>query len=781
MLTLKEQKKAAKIFAKKWEGIGDEKQDSQRFWMELLQTVYGIENPSDFIRFEHRVQLENISYIDAMIPATHTMIEQKSFGKDLSTPIRQSDGSILTPIEQAKRYAAALPHSEHPRWIISCNFSEFHILDMERPNEPVEVVKLKNLGEEYYRLNFLVDIKDDHIQKELEISKSAGILVSNLYNALLAQYKEITTISEIEIFQHLNKLCVRLVFCLYAEDAGLFGKRNMFSDYLRDTQRSRFRRALVDLFTILDTEETKRNPYEDPLLLEFPYVNGGLFSEIIEIPQFSDKAIDLLLNEACNFDWSQISPTIFGSIFESTLNPETRREGGMHYTSLENIHKLIDPLFLNHYKEKFQLAMLQKVTRKRFEMLKDLQNELATLTFLDPASGSGNFLTESYLSLRRLENDILRETITDASGSGVLGFEEDEFNPIKVSIQQFYGIEINDFAVSVAKTAMWIAEAQMFNETTKIIHKSMNFLPLHNYANIKEGNSLTMDWPSVIKPEHLRYIIGNPPFVGIRHSNSNHRNELKNVLSVIPKSGALDYVSAWYVKASLLLDQNPRIKVAFVSTNSIVQGEQASTLWYYLLEEKKLFINFAYKTFKWKNEASNQAAVHCVIIGFSKEKLKKNILFSEEGLYNYCDNINQYLLNGSNIWVTKRSKPIASVPEMIKGCYPTDHGYYIFTEDEYLSFIKKEPNSKKYFRRWIGSDDMLNNKIRYILFLKDCPLPELRKMPLVMERVEGVRAFRLQSTKLSTQKKADTPLLLDEERIPNSTFLVIPVVSSENR
>ena len=346
MLTLKAQKKAAKKFAEKWLGVGDEKQDTQRFWIELLQTVYGVENASDFIRFEQKVKLENISYIDAMIPATHTMIEQKSIGKSLTEVIKQSDGTKLTPLEQAKRYSANLPYSDRPRWIIGCNFSEFQILDMDNPNATPEIIYLKDFEKDYYRLNFMVNVKDSHIEKELEISKTAGELVGRIYDILLKQYKLNKDLSDTHILQNINRLCVRIVFCLYAEDAGLFGSRALFHDYLREFKPQHFRKALLELFRILDTPIDARDPFDEEELLAFPYVNGNLFSELIDIPPFNEDAINMMLKEACSFNWSEISPTIFGGIFESTLNPNTRRSGGMHYTSLENIHKVIDPLFL---------------------------------------------------------------------------------------------------------------------------------------------------------------------------------------------------------------------------------------------------------------------------------------------------------------------------------------------------------------------------------------------------------------------------------------------------
>jgi len=492
-----QQKKAAKEFAARWEGKGDEKQDSQRFWFDLLQNVYGIEDPASFLRFEQKVKLTHTSFIDVMIPATHTMIEQKSLGKDLNAPIKQSDGTLLKPSEQAKRYAAALPYSERPRWIISCNFAEFQVYDMERPNDDPERIELKNLGEECYRLQFMVDVASSHITREMDISRDAGTLVGKLYNALLPAYGEQPTEKDL---QDLNKLIVRLVFALYAEDAGIFGRRNMFHDFLATFNPSDVRLGLTELFKVFDQKQEERDRFLEKKYADFPYVNGSLFSEAVPVPPIDQSTYDLLLNEACDFDWAQISPTIFGAIFESTLNPDTRRKGGMHYTSIENIHKVIDPLFLDDYREKFHMAMEEKTLKKRLERFKALQKELASGKYFDPAAGSGNFLTESYLSLRRLENDILRETVTDSAGTGLLGFAEEEWNPIQVSIDQFYGIEINDFAVSVAKTALWIAESQMMHETEDIMQREMDFLPLTTNANIHEGNALRMDWRDICPP-----------------------------------------------------------------------------------------------------------------------------------------------------------------------------------------------------------------------------------------------------------------------------------------
>ena len=499
------QRKAAKEFAEYWKDKGYEKGDSQRFWLQRLSEVLGVEHPAHFISFEDKVMLDHTSFIDGFIPSTHVLIEQKSLDKDLNKPIKQSDGSLLTPFQQAKRYAAELPYSNRPRWIVVSNFAEFHIYDMEKPFGEAEVILLKDLPTEYYRLNFLADAGNDHIKKELQISIEAGELVGRIYEALLKEYKD--TKNEHSL-KSLNMLCVRLVFCLYAEDAEIFGSRNMFHDYISQFNAKQLRNAIIRLFKVLDTKEEDRDPYLDDDLAKFPYVNGGLFAdEDIEIPQFTDEIRELLIKHASeDFDWKNISPTIFGAVFESTLNPETRRSGGMHYTSIENIHKVIDPLFLDELREEF--SQIKAAKQKRKEKLEAFQNKIASLTFLDPACGSGNFLTETYISLRRLENEILKLIL---GGQIIMG---DILDPVKVSIKQFYGIEINDFAVSVAKTALWIAESQMLKETEEIIAKQIDFLPLTTNACIQEGNALQLDWEEVVSKDKLNYIMGNPPFVG---------------------------------------------------------------------------------------------------------------------------------------------------------------------------------------------------------------------------------------------------------------------------
>ena len=499
-----QQRAAAKKFAEDWQGKGYEKGHSQTFWLTLLQKVYGVAEPDKFITFEDQIMLDHTSFIDGSIPATHVLIEQKGIGKDLRKPIKQSDGSRLTPFQQAKRYAAELPYSQRPRWIVTCNFAEFNVYDMERPTGEPEIIFLKDLEKEYYRLQFLVNTEDQHIKREMEVSLQAGELVGTLYDALLKQYKDPTAP---ETLKSLNALCVRLVFCLYAEDAGIFGRRDMFHDYLKDVPVAGMRKALVELFRVLDQRPEERDRYladDDPLLAAFPYVNGGLFAdETIEIPPFTQELKEIVLSKASeDFDWSVISPTIFGAVFESTLNPETRRKGGMHYTSIENIHKVIDPLFLDGLRAELAEIRAIAVDRTRDARLRAFQKKLAELRFLDPACGSGNFLTETYLSLRRLENEVISLLY---KGQIVM----DLGDPIQVSIGQFYGIEINDFAVTVAKTALWIAESQMMKETEDVVRLSLDFLPLKTNAHIVEGNALRLDWETVVPKTELDYIMGN--------------------------------------------------------------------------------------------------------------------------------------------------------------------------------------------------------------------------------------------------------------------------------
>ncbi|MCD8016550.1 MAG: methylase, partial [Oscillospiraceae bacterium] len=773
-MTDTQQRAAAKTFAEYWKGKGYEKGESQAFWLSLLRDVYGVEHPEQFITFEEQVHLDHTSFIDASIPSTRVLIEQKGLGKDLKKPIKQSDGALLTPFQQAKRYITELPLSQHPRWVVTSNFSTFFVYDMERPGGEPEEILLENLEKEYYRLQFLVDSGSEHLKREMEVSIAAGEIVGLLYDAFAKQYAE----PESErAMKSLNILCVRFVFCLYAEDAGIFGHRGMFHDYLAEFDTRQMRRAVIDLFHILDTKPEERDPYlraDNPALAAFPYVNGGLFAnEDIEIPPFTDEIRDLLLSRASeNFDWSEISPTIFGAVFESTLNPETRRSGGMHYTSIENIHKVIDPLFLDGLKAELASVCETDVERTKQRKLRDFQRKLASLTFLDPAAGSGNFLTETYISLRRLENEVLREL-----SHGQIALGDENLSPIQVSISQFYGIEINDFAVTVAKTALWIAESQMMKETESIVLMRLDFLPLKTNANITEGNALRIDWESVVPKYKLNYIMGNPPFVGNNNQSDAQRADMSSILG--GKGKTLDYVAGWYFKAAKFTN-NTKIKTAFVSTNSITQGEQVAGIWKTLYEQYDIHIAFAYRTFRWDSEANIKAHVHCVIVGFSagSESTVKRLYESDR--MRVVENINAYLMDAPNVFIESRKHPLCNVPEIRKGNQPTDGGNLIIEASDIDDFLKREPMARQYIKKIIGSKEYINRKPRYCLWLVDISPAELRKMPLVMERVQKVREMRLQSPDAGTRRLADTPTVFRETNNPDS-FIVVPSVSSERR
>lgn len=776
-MTEAEQRTAATKFYNDWHGIGDEKSDSQRFWIEFFSKVLGIENVTQKIIFEKRVVVDGqTKFIDVYIPETRVLIEQKSIDKELDRKIQQSDGSMRTPFEQARNYAQWMIPNETPLWIVACNFRTFEIHDMNKPNENPVVVRLEELRSKLSLFRFMFKKEVKELSHEMEISFRAGEIVGILYDKLIEQYKE----PDENSFKSLNALCVRLVFCLYAEDAGIFGAHMMFHDYLKEIPASGIRKALVELFKVLDTKEEDRDKYlaeDNPCLAAFPYVNGGLFAdETIEIPPFTEELKELLLTKAsADFDWSDISPTIFGAVFESTLNPETRRNGGMHYTSIDNIHKVIDPLFLGDLKKELEEMKQTTSARSKRTKLESFQRKIAALKFLDPACGSGNFLTETYISLRRLENEVLYEL---QGGQIVLG---EAVHPIQVSIGQFYGIEINDFAVTVAKTALWIAESQMMKETEDVVHTSLDFLPLKSYANIVEGNAVRLDWEDVISKNQLSYLMGNPPFVGARMMDTVQKEDVLYVFGKKWKNvGNLDYVSCWYKKAVDFCDGTD-IRCALVSTNSICQGESVANLWKPLFERGGVHIDYAHRTFRWDSEAKIKAHVHCIIVGFSTSpSVKDKIIFSGDE-EKKAHNINAYLLDAENIVVESRSKAICDVPQIGIGNKPIDGGNYLFTKEEKDEFVKKEPLAEKWFMPWVGSQEFINRYYRYCLWLGDCPPNELRKMPECMKRVQAVRDFRLSSKSAGTVKLAERPTHFHVENMPKGNYILLPKVSSEKR
>ncbi len=753
-----ERKLAAKNFASRWRVVDGERANYQKFWLTLIRDLFGVDKPENFIQFEVPVQLEHRSFIDGYFPDSKVIVEQKNFGVDLEKEITQSDGSKLTPHEQAKRYITGLPLSMHPRRIVTCNFAEFLIYDMETLAPPTKIF-LSELPEKFHALDFLVDETQNKIRVELELSLKAGEIVGKLYDALRVQYVDPDSD---ESLVSLNKLCVRLVFCLYAESSGIFGAHKIFRDWLSGARN--IRRDLLDLFEVLDTPVDERDPYLDDALKKFPFVNGGLFADKIEIPNFTPEIKNLLLEEASSgFNWSGISPTIFGAVFESTLNPVTRRAGGMHYTSVENIHKVIDPLFLDDLKAEFKSLKTKK-------QLAAFHEKISAIKIFDPACGSGNFLTESFISLRRLENEVLKKFFGEKILLGAFD------NPIKVSIKNFYGIEINDFAVAVAQTALWIAELQMMIETQEIIHRDLDFLPLKSYSNIHEGNALRLDWKA-LAPD-ADFIIGNPPFVGKSFQTAEQKSDMAKIFAGVKGFGNLDYVTCWFKKAADFIDD--KTACAFVATNSISQGIAVPPLWNYLFG-KGVVINFVHQTFEWASESFDQAAVHCVVVGFAKFNASVKKIFSGETV-RVVEFINAYLVDGANVIVMPQANPSREdVPPMFVGSCPTDGGNFLLTDDECKDFLKREPAAQKFFRRYVGSNEFINGIVRWCLWLKDCPPNELRKMPHVMERVQAVKNFRLASKKAQTRRRAETPTLFAEDRFVDAPALFMPMVSSENR
>lgn len=793
---MKTNTKELKDFIQTWQTQGSEVADKVTYWNTLLELLgvpkQQIENKT-YIEYEKPIKLrENEKFhgsIDAYIPSTKVLIEQKSNGVDLFKAESRPNGGDtekITPFEQAKRYDNHLGSKEKANFLVLSNFNQIVIYDVRESVDvkPV-IIDLKDLEKDLYLLDFLVKPDETkRLEKEKRISVAAGELVSKIYNEFANIFAKYDQVDDEKIKHSINTLCVRLVFCLYAEDAGLFNAKEQFYNYLEPVAPNKCGVALKALFKVLDTkidDRTKDDPFwndENPELSQFPYVNGGLFADTdIIIPPFSDELKDIVLNQASRgFDWSDISPTIFGAVFESTLNPETRRQGGMHYTSVENIHKVIDPLFLNDLKAELEDIKQYKNKKTIKEKAIAFQEKLANLTFFDPACGSGNFLTETFLSLRRLENEAIRlelggESVLDVGQAG---------DWIHVSIQQFFGIEINDFAVSVAKTALWIAEDQMMKETQDLVYApDWDFLPLKTYTKIHEGNALRMDWNKILPNYACHFVMGNPPFLGYTQQNKEQKADLEPLFGKIHN---IDYVAGWYAKACDYI-QGTKIQVAFVSTNSITQGEQILSVWQNLMSKYDITFNFAYRSFKWNSEASQQAHVHVVIIGFSDTQAQKK----EKFIYNnskvtQVKNINPYLVGMDNIFIQKRSEPLNAEIQINKGNQPTDHGNLLLSEKEEKAIVAKDKRTLKFIHPFIGSREFLYNKKRFCFWLVDATPKELRSIQEIRTRIEKVKEFREKSSKAATRKIADTPQLFQEIRQPlTGNYLVIPVTTSQTR
>lgn len=782
-MNISKRKKAAQNFALKWKNKGDEIQDTQSFWIELLNEIYDVEKPTEHIFFESKVKNESTqNYIDAYIPTTKVLIEQKSHYINLNKGERQSDGEILTPFQQAKRYNDNQPYDKKARWIIVSNFNEIRIHDMNRPFDTPAIINIENLKDEFYRLEFLVDKTNEDTTKETKVSIEAGQLVGEIYNELVKQYHDPTTDLAIH---SMNVLSVRLVFCFYAEDAGLFGDKGAFRKYLEQYNSKNFRGAIVNLFNVLNTPIENRDPYLEDELLSFPYVNGGLFDDLeIEIPQFNSTLRNLIIkNASSEFDWSEISPTVFGGVFESTLNPDQRRTGGMHYTSIENINKIIGPLFLDDLKNELAEIQLEKSSIKRRQRAEIFQSKLGNLKFLDPACGSGNFLTQTYLSLRDLENQAL-QIIGD--GDTFFNLNLDTNKIIKVNLNQFYGIELNDFAVSVAHTALWIAEAQTFQKTMELIYTpDVEFFPLKSFSNIVVGNALEINWNSIIDRREVNYIYGNPPFVGHSIQNPVQKKEIREIYKDLNGkeyrlSGKIDYVAGWFFKAAQFIE-NSIAQVAFVATNSITQGEQVAGVWKPIYERFNIDIFFAFTSFKWQTETKNKATVHVVIIGFGSQKYPVNDkkIYSDKDMFEKVSIINPYIDDKPIIFIEGIREPISDVPKMYFGSKPV--GNFYLSKEQKEAVIKESPEAYKYIRKIYGADEFLYNKERYCLWLVDISPHEIRSIPFIKNRIKEIKEERLKSKALSTRKFAEKPTLFKQIAQPDTDYILVPAVSSEGR
>ena len=782
-------------FVREWSGRGDEKQDTELFWIDLMQSVLGLEDATRRLRFQVRADTDagtgHFGFADVSVPSAKAIIEQKSLGVDLDRPeVRQ--GREVTPVQQALAYANGMPYSDKPRYIVTCNFETFRIYDTQLDptcrKRPLEL-RLKDLPSNVSALRFLDGGHDAPESLSRAVSVEAGRVMGRIHDLVAAKFID----PDSEDSHHaLSVFCTRVMFLMFCEDAGII-EAGLFRDYVNSFSAEHLRRALKDLFVWLDTPEGERDPYEGGLLAKFPYMNGGLFRERTEIPQLDETVKYAIATEGSQaFDWSGVDPTVFGSIFEGALSHDARRAGGMHYTSPENIHRVIDPLFLDGLRDELDEILAKQSPSARTRALKAYQERLGRLSFLDPACGSGNFLTEAYVCLRRLENRVLAEL--QKSRQQTFVFEEVDGSPVRVSLENFHGIEINDFACCVARTALWIAEKQADADTAKITRRVYDELPLCEYDTIRKGNALRMDWNDVVPAERCDYIMGNPPFIGASLCTAEQKADVVALFGKIKLSNSLDYVSGWYYKAAQMMATNPSIMTALVSTNSICQGEQVAPLWGTLRERFDVHIDFAWRTFVWNSEATDQAHVHCVIVGFSVGSEDGGEIYYPAGESRHAECVSPYLIDAPWVVVHSSAKAICpGHPIMKNGSKPTDGGWYLFTDEEKDDFIRREPGSARLFRPWVGSAEFINRTNRWCLYLGDVKPEEIVGMPLVVERVQAVRAVRLGTGPNSkgktaakrppapTVKSADTPMRFFCDNVQSEPYLIVPNVSSSSR
>jgi len=747
-------------FVNEWRDETSEKAEAQTFQNEFLN-IFGISRRR-VASFEKKVKKADsgTGFIDLFWKGM-LLIEMKSTGKDLKAAFKQ-----------ATDYFHGLKEHELPKYVLVSDFQNFCLYDLDE--DTTHQFPIAELLQNIHLFGFIAGYQKRKFADENPVNVKAAYRMGRLHDRL----------EDIGYTGHdLEVYLVRILFCLFAEDTSIFerGMFHQFIDLHTKEDGSDLAMYLSQLFHVLNTPKEKRLKNLSETLNEFPYVNGHLFEERLPPAAFDADMRETIL-ECCALDWSQISPAIFGSMFQSVMNPQERRDLGAHYTSEKNIMKLIKPLFLDELREEFEKA---KTSQPK---LLEFQNKIARLKFLDPACGCGNFLIITYRELRLLEIDILKEIffVKQKQRKEVMaeaGIQLEAF--IKVSIDQFYGIEYDEFPARIAEVAMWLIDHQMNLKVSEEFGQYFVRLPLNKAATIFNGNALRTDWEEIVPKNELSYILGNPPFIGGKYMNATQKEDMKLIAGNIKSFGILDYVTAWYILASKYI-QDSNIQVAFVSTNSISQGEQVGVLWNELINNFGVEINFAHRTFQWNNKAKGKAAVHCVIIGFGLNEIAPKLIYEYEDIKGEpsevkAKSINPYLTEGINVYLKNVSEPISGVPKIGIGNKPIDGGFYIFNSEEKKEFIEKEPLSSPYFFRFIGATEFLYNKERWILLLKDIKPSELRKMPLVLERIEAVKQFRLSSKSKPTQNLANTPTRFHVENFPTENYLLIPEVTSEKR
>lgn len=759
-LSWNEIRSRARAFANEWQGVSEERAEAQSFWNGFFQ-VFDL-NRRRVASFEKPAITDEggRGRIDLFWKGT-LLVEHKSKGRDLDRAYQQGLG-----------YFAGMKAEELPRYVIVSDFERFRLYDLDENEQ--HTFTLDALPENVHLFGFIAGYQQRKYRDEDPVNIEAAELMGALHDALEA--KGYTG-------RPLETLLVRLLFCFFADDSGVFDKDH-FTFFLENHTRedgSDLGAQLNALFGVLDTPPKERQSDLDDDWARFPYVNGDLFRENHR-PPFFDRHSRELLMRCSYFDWSRISPAIFGSMFQSAMNPTERRRLGAHYTSEKNVLKLISPLFLDGLRAEFEKA---KGSARR---LREFHDKLARITCFDPACGCGNFLIIAYRELRLLEIDVLWELARldgqiDREGriTGQLTVE----GLSRIDVDALYGVEIDDFAARIAEVALWLTDHQMNMRLSDRFGQYYARLPLRKSPHIHNANALQTDWAAVLPPDRCSYVLGNPPFIGKQVQSEQQENDMQLVMQAVAGGNSLDYVAAWYVKAAQYMKANHSIRTAFVSTNSITQGEQVSVLWGHLMNEG-VKIHFAHRTFKWTNEARGKAAVFCVIVGFGLQEVSPRYIFEYETVTAEptrfeAKNINPYLIDYNDIFIPKRQKPLCDVPEMIYGNKPAEGGHLLFTDEEKNTLLEKEPKAEKLFRRFMGADEFINGITRWCLWLVDCPPNELRALPIVMERVEGVRKFREASKKVPTQKAAQTPALFTEIRQPDDDFLIVPSVSSERR